>query len=166
MNQIFNSTDVTLLKGLVKFEQVQFPNATFGSTQFSASDPLVTSKQKHLKDMPYTQKHGAAVVTERRPVYIAKATGTIAGFAVAVSVIPIGDSTVTVDLLKNGATVLSAVVTIDSGNVAYVSEPAGIAGGGTYVSGDMFEVNVTATVGTGTLPQGLIAQATFNEDPS
>lgn len=60
----------------------------------------------------------------------------------------------TVDLKKNGTSVLTSTVTIDHTVAAYTQVAASIATN-TYVAGDVFEVVVTATAGGGTLPQGL-----------
>lgn len=94
-------------------------------------------------------------------VYGATAT-VVAAFAGSV-VAAIGDSTVTVDIKKNGTTILTAVITLDSGNSAYVKEsgtvtvPAGVAG-------DVYTAVITATAGTGTLPTGFYCGMVVTED--
>jgi hypothetical protein len=71
---------------------------------------------------------------------------------------------VTVDLRKNGTTVLSAVITLNNANTARVAV-AGALSVTTLVAGDVLEV-VTATAGGGTLATGVFAIVTVNEMPS
>jgi hypothetical protein len=75
----------------------------------------------------------------------------------------IGDSTVTVDVRKNGTTVLSSVITLDNGNSPYVSESGTVNAAG-VAAGDVLTVVVAATIGTGTLPTGLFANVVIDED--
>jgi hypothetical protein len=74
----------------------------------------------------------------------------------------VGDSTATVDLYKNGASILSAGVLIDSGDAAFAVLTGSISSAA-YVAGDVFEVVITISAGTGTLPQGVWGQPTFRE---
>lgn len=93
------------------------------------------------------------------------ATGTVLAVNVGSIAIAVGAATVTVDIKKNGTTILSAVVQLDSGNTARVTE------GGTitvpsYVAGDFFEAVIVATAGGGTIPTGLFVEMIASEDPA
>ena len=55
---------------------------------------------------------------------------------------------------------------IDSGNANYGSEDAAGFTSSSYVAGDVFEVDITATAGGGTLGQGLAVEVEFDENPS
>jgi hypothetical protein len=107
----------------------------------------------------YAQPQGSAVATERKPIWVARGAGTIESLRVGVAVAAVGAATVTVQLKKNGANVLSAAVTIDNTTAAY-AKLLGSFSDATYVDGDVFEVDVTATAGGGTLPKGLFVSLT------
>jgi hypothetical protein len=142
---------------------IALPTNSVGDSQVSAASPLAVDKTIHQINAVYKQAHGAVVADDTGSlIHIAGGTGTIVGINAAVRVIPIGAATVTVDLKKNGTTVLNAVITLDSGNVAYTAEVGSILTAG-YVAGDFFEVVVDATVGGGTLPQGLGVEVVFRE---
>jgi hypothetical protein len=77
--------------------------------------------------------------------------------------IAVGGATVTVDVKKNGATVLSSVITLDSGNTARIMEN-GTLSGTTLAAGDFLEAVIVATAGGGTIPTGLLVQVIIDED--
>lgn len=142
---------------------VALPANSIGDTQVSSASPLGVTKVTHQLSKTYDQAHGTAVASDTGTcIHIATGVGTVNGFSAAVRVIPIGAATVTVDLKKNGTTVLTTVITLDNANVAYTAEAAAITTPA-YVAGDFFEVVIVATAGGGTLPQGLGVQATFRE---
>ena len=90
-------------------------------------------------------------------------TGTVVAFEVGSVTACTGDSTITVDLHKNGASILTGVITLDSANTAYIVE-AGTLSSATLADGDVLEVVVNATVGTGTLGNGVFASCIIRED--
>jgi hypothetical protein len=67
-----------------------------------------------------------------------------------------------VDLQKNGVSILSAPVTLNSSGTNYVSQAATISSAG-LVAGDVLEVVTVATAGGGTLPTGVFAAARITE---
>lgn len=155
-------SDVTHV-GRHRFEQAPtVPDGSFGDSQMSASSPLLATKVKHQYVKVAAQVHGSAAAAERRVVHVARSSGEVTAFEAGIVVAAVGDSTVSVDLRKNGTTILSAPVSISSAQAAY-AEVAGTISGGSYSAGDVFEVVITVTAGTGTLPQGLYADAVFRE---
>lgn len=100
-----------------------------------------------------------SATAETRTLFVARRAGTVTSFVVGSIVAATGDSTVTVDLRKNGTTVLTASVVLDNTNTARVVEVATLNGASTaFVAGDWLEVVVTISAGTGTLPTGLFCQ--------
>lgn len=111
-----------------------------------------------------SQVHGTAATAERRTLCrINGLTGTLVAFRVGLTVAATGDSTVTVDLYKNGSTILSGTITIDNGNAAYSVEAAPGYASTALVQGDVLEVVQTVNAGTGTLPQGVFWEALYTE---
>ena len=86
----------------------------------------------------------------------------ITAFAAGCVTACIGDSTIEVDLLKNGVSVLSAAIEIDSGDADYAAV-AGTVSSASVVAGDVLEVAITVTAGTGTLGEGVFAALTLEE---
>jgi hypothetical protein len=127
---------------------------------------IQTSKTNHRQHVRYSQAEGAAVVTESRIVWITHGTaGTVISLNGALKVACIGAATITVDLKKNGTSVLASVLTFNSSAPIMAAENTSIATGPT-AAGDVFEIVVTATVSSGTLGQGLYAEAIIDENPS
>ena len=141
---------------------VRIPAQSIGDQEFGTSDPLGAEKQEHQHTQRFGQAHGTAAAAERRTVHAARSAGQLLEFRAGVSVACVGDSTITVDLYKNGSTILSSPVVIDSGDAAYDLLDGAFASTG-YVADDVFEVVVTVSAGTGTLGQGLAAQLMVRE---
>jgi hypothetical protein len=74
-----------------------------------------------------------------------------------------GNDTCTVDLLKNGTTILSSTIGLASSDTARVAK-TGTISNASLVAGDCLEVKVIATHNAGTLPQGVFAEIILNED--
>ena len=74
------------------------------------------------------------------------------------------DSTVTVDVKKNGVSVLTAVITLDSANTARIAEDGTLDSGEvTLAVDDLLEIVIVATVGTGTLATGPFVDVVVEE---
>ena len=139
------------------------PNSSFGNAQIGTTNPIEVTKLKHQYVKGWGQAHGTASTDERRVIHVARAAGTVAAVEAGVVVAAAGDSTVTVDVRKNGTTILSAPISLDNGDAAF-AEVAGVVSVADYVAGDVFEVVIDATVGTGTLPQGVYASVSFKNE--
>lgn len=111
----------------------------------------------------FGQANSAAVDETRAIAVIRGASGTLLSFKAGSIAAAVGNATCTVDLKKNGTTVLSSVITLDNANTARVSE-AGTLSVTTLAAGDLLEVVVDGTVGTGTLPTGVYCEARWAED--
>jgi hypothetical protein len=74
----------------------------------------------------------------------------------------VGAATITVDLKKNGVSVLTATIVLDNANTARVVEAATITTTAA-VAGDVFEVSVAVAAGGGTIGSGVFAYAEFYE---
>ena len=100
-----------------------------------------------------------AILSENRREFVLT---LLAAAKVGAIVACIGDSTITVNLYKNGSTVLSAPVVLDNSNTAFAIE-AGAISSASYSADDVFEVVVSVSAGTGTLGQGLFVSPMFRE---
>ena len=154
----------TYFTGAVQFgSTVTLPSGAIGNSQIASSAAIDATKLQHQHARGLAQAHGTAAAAERRAIHRAKGAGTLTEFKAGPTVAAVGDSTVTVDLRKNGTTVLSGTISITSATAAFASVTGSISSA-SYAAGDVFEVVITVSAGTGTLPQGVYAQATFRED--
>jgi hypothetical protein len=145
-----------------------FVNGRLSARTFTAPDGSITdnavqslanisaSKLEHQHEPPVVlSNHATAVVVQRVPVYKCRGvTAVVHRFAISASVPPTGGGSVTVDLLKNGVSILSAPVVLDDTVAAYVDVVA-IITSSDLVQGDQLDVSVTAVAATA--PKGVAA---------
>jgi hypothetical protein len=122
---------------------------------------LDAAKLRHRNRGHFTQPNTTATA-ERKIVYVARHSGNVLSFVAGSIAICAGAATMTVDLQKNGVSVLTAVITLNSSSVNLVAQAATISVAA-YVAGDVFEIISTATAGGGTIGTGLFASAEFDE---
>lgn len=133
-----------------------------GDGQFRTEDPLAAIRQQHQYLRSFAQAHGVAGAAERRAVHVARGAGTLETVRAGLSVVAAGDSTHSVDVLKNGVSVLSGPASLTSAQAAY-AKVTGVVTSAAYAIGDVFEVVVAVAAGTGTLGQGLFVDLAFRE---
>lgn len=98
-------------------------------------------------------------------IHLALAAGVLHKLRAVVQVAAIGGATITIDLQKNGVSVLSAPMSITSALAANVYLDATITTSD-YVADDVFKLVITAAAGGGTIPTGLLVQLSADENPS
>lgn len=150
--------------GIVSFtNQVTFPAAAVTAANVKADARVETSKLQHRHSKHHSQGSGTTAADESKPIHVVfGATGTIPSFKAGCVVANIGDSTVTFDLKKNGSSVLSAPISFSSADAAY-SVKSGTISSPNVVAGDVLEVVIDATVGTGTLATGAFSETLIDE---
>ena len=128
------------------------PADEIGDAQIKAAADIAETKVKQI--LPGSRSQLGTVSSDTIPAFIAQRAGTLKNFRAAVITKAVGDSTYTVDLHKNGVSVLTTIITLDVNIADRVSVTATIKSDGSenYVAGDFFEIVTVATVGTGTLP--------------
>lgn len=123
----------------------------------SVSSPIDVEKVEQQITAAYSQPNTAAA-DETRVLHRCEGSGTVVAVRVGSIAIAVGDAITTFDVKKNGTTILSAAKEINSSNTNRVSVDATLSGTPTYVEGDLFEVVIDGTIGTGTLPTGCFCQ--------
>lgn len=161
---LIEGSPITLRGAVIVDGTLGVPSSSVVNATVSASAAIDAGKLEHRFRESYSQPNTTAT-SVTHPLYVAKAAGTVNSFHAGSIVANVGAATVTVDLQKNGSTVLSAVITLDSGNTAYVVE-AGTVNSAAYVAGDFFTVVTVATAGGGTIATGLMCIAEFEEAAS
>jgi len=151
------------IRGNLSSQTVTLPQSVVSDSNVAAGAAISSSKLQHQHRLVFAQPNTTAT-SETKIVYRCYgATGTILQVAAGSIAACAGAATITVDLKKNGATVLSAVITLDNANTARVAE-LGTISGSSLVAGDVLEVVTVATAGGGTLGTGLFAVVTLQED--
>jgi hypothetical protein len=125
----------------------------------SAAAQIATSKlmHKHIKNV--VQNHADSVVTRRSVAHVARFAGTIITFKIGLTAPSGSGNTATVDLLVNGSSVLTGVVTSHDTDAAF-AKISGTINTPAYNAGDVIEVNVATTSLTG---KGLFAVVELDE---
>ena len=138
---------------------------TVTAANIAAAAGIETSKAIHRHRAGVNQV-GTAVSATIPLFSIASSVGaTIVSVRVWSVAANVGNSTVTVDIKKNGTSILSAVVTLNSGVAAY-TPTLGTISTAAGVQNDCYTAVVVATVGTGTLATGLCIGVTYDEAPA
>ena len=157
-----------IVRGAFSAGSIVVPAEQITDAAVSNTAAIAASKLIHHFPVHYSQAAGADVTSVTMPVHVAKANGTISAFKVLPTAAPAGgDKKFTVDLQKstsagNYATVLSSVVTIDNTSVNKTPQ-TGTLSATTYLTGDTFQMVLTASGSTGNQGQGVAAVAFFQE---
>jgi len=124
---------------------------------------LEASKLEHQHRAVYAQESATACADEARVAHVVKGTaGTLKTFKAGCVVACVGDSTITVDLTKDGVSVLTAAISLSVAQAAY-QLVEGVIDSAAVAAGDVLEVVIDGTVGTGTLGLGVFAFVDLHE---
>ena len=139
------------------------PAGSVRDASVAALAGIDATKLQHRHQVTVAQPNTAAADETRAVHRVYGAAGSVVAFHAGSIAKCAGDATVTVDLRKNGVSILSSVITLDSGNTNRVAE-AGTISTASLVAGDLLEVVIDATIGTGTLATGVFATVVVTED--
>ncbi len=150
------------VRGQLTCDSFVLPAGTITDASVAAAAGIVSEKLEQQYLPLFTQPNTTAAA-ETRVIHVVRGTtGTIEAFRAGSIAANSGAAVVTVDLKKNGSSVLSSVITLDNANTARVAEDGTISSAN-VVAGDVLEVVITATAGGGTLATGVFAQACIQE---
>lgn len=166
MSQQIIPNDV-FVQGNLSSKTFTAPASSIGDSAIQGAANVAASKLEHQFAKSYTQANGASIVSATVPLHtVYGTTGTVVSFAAGVITPAVGNDTVTVDLRKNGSTILTAVITLSvaaSTNTARtLYTPAGFTST-SLVAADWLDIVVVATHNTGTLAQGLYVRLVHRE---
>lgn len=155
--------DMIVRGGLVA-ESFDAPSQSINSAAIKTAANLDADKLESRIYSSHAQPNSAAT-TETRPLFVARRSGTVNSVLAGSIAKAVGAATVTVDIKKNGTSILSSVITLDSANTDRVGE-SGTVSVSAFVAGDWFEVVLVATAGGGTLPQGVFVSIEMDQNGS
>lgn len=151
------------VNGSLTAKTMVIPSAAVGDSQVQAAAGIAASKLEHQFEVTYSQDSTTDATVERRVIHIVKgATADLIAFAAGSVSIAVSAGNAVIDLLKNGTTVLSAPITLDSANTNYVLENAAGYTSTDLVAGDVLEFKVTSV--NATKPKGVFCRLTIRED--
>jgi hypothetical protein len=146
------------------------PAGSVGDSQANIASPIQATKLQHQYEKTFAQYAGlpASTQTAASDQWVAHIvrglTATPIDFKAGCVTVCVGAATITVDLLRNGTTVLTAPITLNNSQTAYQLVTAAGFSVSPWAVGDVLEVKITATAGGGTLGKGLFAQLNLRED--
>ena len=125
--------------------------------------PVLQAADSHQNRVPAFRQVGTAAAATCWIYTVRGAQATIKAVKAGLLTACIGDATVTVDVKKNGTTILSAAIELSSAEAAR-EEKAGTLSVTSAVATDVFEVVVTVDAGTGTLGVNLWVWMDINDN--
>lgn len=149
---------------------VTFSQSSIGSSAIDASNPIVASKLYHRHAAFYSQATGSSVAAATETLFIATADCVVNSVRVFVDTAPIGVKTFTVDVKKSTAggafsSILSSVVTIDSGDTNRSVSVGTLSGTPTLIATDVLQVVVAVAGASGTQALGMGVRVEIDEEP-
>lgn len=152
-----------VFQGHVQVGSIDLPANNVTNAHIAAAAGIEASKLQHPVHETYSQKSTATAVAERYVAHVVSGTAaTVVRIEAGCVTACIGDAEVTVDLLKNGVSILSAAITLDSGQSAR-DTVVGAISSASLVAADVLEIDVTVAAGTGTLGVGAFAKLQVHE---
>ena len=146
------------VNGALQAKQMIPSPASILDAHVAANANIATSKLVHKYRPDFFQSGNAAAVTVPIHVVQSAAGGILQSFKIGCDTAATTTAIVTVDLKRNGTSILAAVIQLDSvTNKLARTLYAGAPGISNLVQGDWLDVVITAAVGvsSGTLPTGM-----------
>jgi len=140
---------------------VILPDATVTNAKVSSGDPLDANKTNNSYQAILAQ--AGTATTETKYIGIPRGAGSFLAFRVIQKTACAGSSTVTVDVKKNGTSILSAAVTLNSSS-AVNTAIAGTITTDTFAADDYLEIVITANQsGSDALATQVMAQLDYDQ---
>ena len=150
-----------LVQGRVVPASITMPSGSVSNDSVVSAAGVSASKLEHQHQITtWLAPHGTAAAATRYVMHVAVGAGTRTSFGAGATVAPTGADNVVVRLLKNGAAILSASITLDNANTNFVIE-AGTISSAAYVAGDVFEAEIVSV--SGTTAKGVFARLNTRE---
>ena len=154
------------IAGTLRATTFILPTAIVLDATVAGAAGIQASKLQHRHQPVYNGGDSITTAVTNRQVlhYVYGTTGTILAFRCGSVVANVGAATVSIQLKKNGANILTAATVLDNANTAFIVENEAGFTSTALVLGDVLEVDITAAAGGGTLGKGVFASLVLNED--
>jgi len=161
----FRQTDNGEFRGQVVFSNVVLSAGCVTDTAVQAGANIAASKLEQRNRHVYAQESATNAADGAYVVHVNGGAGAIVSVGAGCVVPPTNDATVTVDLLKNGNSCLSAAIEIDSADSARAVVDGTIANT-VLAAEDVLEIDITGTAANGALGKGVFVVLDVRENPS
>jgi hypothetical protein len=136
------------------------------NVQVASGANIDAAKLNHAHRCVYAQGSGTSATSATQVFHVVIGTaGTVQAVKAGAVVAAVGTDTCTIDVKKNGTSILSATISLTSSQTAR-QLVSGTVTTSSAVAGDVYEVVVTPTHSTGTLAQGIFVAMDFFENPN
>lgn len=152
------------VNGVLSSREAVFPAGSITNPAIAAGAAISASKIEHQHCVTLADDDGTAVADRTAKVHtVYGATGDLVSFEVCATGKATGTDKVEIDLTVNGASILTAVVEL---NTAHANNEirTGTIDTAALADGDMIRIDFNATAGDGTLPTGVSATLVWRED--
>lgn len=144
---------------------IVFAVNSLNGTAINPASPVPTASQTHQHTSEYSEPNATThAAIGDKVLHACRGNGTIKELAVGTIGLCTGTAAITIDLKKNGTTVLTGVLTLNSSNTAKLAVAASLGASLTFVSGDVLEIVTTASAGSGAVGTGFFCRLTVDED--
>jgi len=139
------------------------PAGSVDNAKVSSGADIDASKLEHQHQITMAQENGAAAAAETRVVHVVYGTaGSLIAVQAGCETACVGDSTIDVDVHKNGSSILTAAIELSSSEDDYELVD-GVIDSATLAADDVIEVVISVTAGTGTLGEGVFCNLVIRE---
>lgn len=140
------------------------PAATINAGHIVAAAGIEATKIQQQIRRRIEIEAATTVTTSKRGIHLQQGVGSLVRFRAYLADANAGAATITVDLLKNGVSVLDAPLSFDSGDADYaILEGVFDTPIAALAADDRFEVDIVATAGGGTVGKGLVCELIVND---
>jgi hypothetical protein len=151
------------IDGLLAAKTFTLPSGAVTDDSVAGLAGIDAAKLQHQYLARFAQERATDAAVEGRVVHVAEgAAGTIMGVYAGAVVAAGASSSATIDVLVNGATVLSGTITLDNTTASYALK-GGTVSDDALAAGDVVEVRVTAVSGANK-PKGVFVSVVIRED--
>lgn len=152
--------------GNLSCNTVTLPAGAVSNVDVASGASIATTKLQHRYSRTYSQESATNAADESRVLFTTYgATGTVISFKAGAVVAATGNATCSVDLKKNGTSILASALSLTSSQTAYAELTATISTA-SIVAGDNLEVAIDGNVGSGALAKGVYCTLVVDETAS
>ena len=152
-----------LVQGAINAQAISLPDNSVYDRHILAGANIAATKLQQSPRVTYSQDLGqTAQAAEEVLHFVYGSVGTLVRFCAGMVTPCSGDATVTVDLRKNGTSVLQSPITLDSSQSGYETVNA-IFSTTSVAAGDVLSIHISVNAGTGSLGSGLFGYLTLHE---
>jgi hypothetical protein len=160
--------DDLYVDGNLSAKTVTLPASSVTDAMIAGSAGIKSTKVQQVRNLHWAFQDSTVTAAVCRQIVHALygATGTILDFSVGAVTANVGGATVTIDLKKNGSSILTGTFTLDNTTPAFTLKANPGLTSSSLVAGDILEAAITsATAGGGTIAKGVFCRLVLNEDP-